>query len=130
MLIKKIVKFFDKLEDETRGALSHYPILYGFLGGIGVVLFWRGVWHISDEINLGSITSIILGSFILLMTGVFVSAFIGNKLIISGIVGEKKLSEKAKEEIQSEEAELENIQRTLDRVEKKISAIEEEIKDK
>ena len=47
-MTKNIVKFFDKLEDKTRAMLSRMPILYAFVGGIGVVLFWRGVWHTTD----------------------------------------------------------------------------------
>src|SRR3990167_1176866 len=108
MLTKKVVRFFDKLEDKIRAKLSHTPIFYGFLGGIGVVLFWRGVWHIADDINLSSIVSIITGSIILLLTGVFVSAFVGNRLIISGLIGEKKLAERAEEEIESEETQIKN----------------------
>ena len=123
-MVKKIVRFFDKLEDRVRGKLSHYPILYGFIGGFGIVLFWRGVWHLADSINIGSIVSIIIGSTLLLMTGVFVSAFIGNKLIISGIIGGKKLAEKATEEIATEEAQLKNLENTLKRVEKKLSHLE------
>ena len=124
MMIKRIIKFFDKLEDKTRGKLSHYPIIYAFLGGVGVVLFWRGVWHLADDINLGNIISIIIGTVLLLITGVFVSAFIGSRLIISGLIGEKKLSEKAEEEIETEETQLKNLQSTLERVEKKISDLE------
>jgi len=126
----KIVKFFDKLEDKIRGKLSRYPILYAIFGGIGVVLFWRGVWHIADELNLGSIASVIIGSVVLLMTGVFVSEFIGSKIIMSGMAGEEKLTEKAKEEIETEEAQLENLQSTLNRVEKKLSELGEEIEKK
>jgi len=37
--MKKIIKFFDKLEDKVRRWFSHYPILYGIVGGIGTVLF-------------------------------------------------------------------------------------------
>ena len=92
----KIIQFFDKLEDKIRGKLSHYPILYAIIGGVGVVLFWRGVWHIADDLNVGSVVSLIIGTVFLLMTGVFVSAFIGSRLIISGLSGEKKLTEKAK----------------------------------
>ena len=33
MLIKKFVDFFDKTEDKIRTKLSHYPILYAFIGG-------------------------------------------------------------------------------------------------
>lgn len=130
MLIKKVVKFFDKLEDKVRGLLSHYPILYGFFGGIGVVLFWRGVWHISDDLNLGSIASIVLGSVILLITGVFVSTFIGNKVIISGLKGERKMEEKETKEIREEAKDLEELQDTLKNVEKKISSLEQKIDEK
>ena len=49
VVTKKIIKFFDKLEDVIRGHLSRFPILYGMLAGIGIVLFWRGVWHTADE---------------------------------------------------------------------------------
>ncbi len=127
MWIKKIVRFFDKLEDKIRGKLSHYPILYALVGGIGIVLFWRGVWHTADDINISSSVSLFLGMVILLMTGVFVAEFIGNRLIISGLIGEKKLSEKEEGEIETEETQLRNLQSTLNRVEKEISKIEGEL---
>ena len=50
----------DKLEDHVRGFLSHYPIVYAFVGGIGVVIFWRGVWHTADYI-MGSFTAVNAG---------------------------------------------------------------------
>jgi len=131
MLIKKVVKFFDKLEDKIRAKLSHYPIIYALLGGIGVVLFWRGVWHIADEINIGSTASFILGVVILLTTGVFVSAFIGNKLIISGLSGKKKLAEKdvseIETELETEEEQIKNIQNILNKVETKVSHLDDDI---
>lgn len=130
MLYRNIVKFFDKLEDKIRGKLSHYPILYAFIGGIGTVLFWRGIWHTADDINLGSSMSLILGAIILLLTGVFVAEFIGNKLIISGLVGEKKISEKEKDEIETEEDQIKNLQQTLSRLEKKLDHIDADIESK
>lgn len=123
-MIKKIVRFFDKLEDKVRGRLSHYPIFYAFLGGIGVVLFWRGVWHTADDINISSTASLVIAVVLLLMTGVFVSAFIGNRLIISGLIGEKKLEEKEESEIETEEAQIINLQNTLNRIEKKLNDFE------
>ncbi len=129
-MMKKIVKFFDKLEDKIRGKLSHYPIFYAIIGGIGVVLFWRGVWHLADDINVGSVISIIIGAVILLMTGVFVSAFIGSRLIISGLVGEKKLTEKEECEIETEEMQLKDLQNTVNKLEKKIEHIGQEIDEK
>ncbi|OGI67180.1 hypothetical protein A2823_02025 [Candidatus Nomurabacteria bacterium RIFCSPHIGHO2_01_FULL_41_91] len=129
-MIKKIVRFFDKIEDKIRGKLSHYPILYAFIGGVGIVLFWRGVWHLADDINLESGISFIIGTVILLMTGVFVSEFIGKKLIISGLIGEKKLTEKEESEIQTEETQLKNLQNILNRVEKKLEHIDQDIEKK
>ena len=125
--MRKIFHFFDKLEDKTRAKLARAPLLYALLGGVGVVLFWRGVWHIADELNVGAVISILLGSLILLITGVFVSAFIGNRLIISGLSGEKKLAEKTEDEIETEEVQIQKLQSTLDRVEDKISTLESKI---
>ena len=130
MFINKIIKFFDKLEDKIRGKLSHYPILYAFIGGIGIVLFWRGIWEFANDINLGSIISIIIGTVILLLTGVFVSALIGGRLIISGLTGEKKLFEKEEAEIETEESQIKNIQDTLERVEEKLTDLEKEVEKK
>lgn len=133
-MTRKILSFFDKLEDKTRAKLSHYPIFYAFLAGIGVVLFWRGVWHTTDFLSaylLGetdaSIFNLIdgplsftIGSLMLLVTGVYVSAFIGNRLIITGLSGDKKLAEKTKDEIFSEVDQLAKIQKTLEKIESEI----------
>lgn len=120
----------DKLERKVRGKLSHYPIFYAFVGGVGVVLFWRGIWHTADDLNLGSLISIIIGVVILIITGIFVSSFIGNQLIISGLVGEKKIAEKEEGELQTEEMRLKNLQNTLSRLEKKLEHIDAEIEEK
>ncbi len=140
-MTKNIINFFDKLEDKTRAKLSRMPILYAFLGGIGIVLFWRGVWHTTDfltayilgetDVTLFSVIdgplSFMVGTLVLLITGVYVSAFIGNRLIITGLSGEKKLAEKTEDEIKSEEDEIKSIKKTLNKVETEISKIEEEI---
>jgi len=130
MLIKKIIEFFDKLENKVRRKLSHYPILYAFIGGVGVVLFWRGVWHIADDISVSSVLSLIIGSIMLLITGIFVSAFVGSKLIISGLVGERKIEEKEEQELETEEMQLKNLQKTLKRVEEKLEHIDKEVEEK
>jgi hypothetical protein len=125
--LKKLIHFFDKLEDRIRGKLSHYPIVYALIGGIGVVLFWRGVWHTADDLNVNSTISLVAGSVILLMTGVSVSAFIGKKLIISGLTKEEKLTEEEKREIQTEETQIKNLQNSLKKLEEKIDHIDEDI---
>lgn len=138
--------FFDKLEDKTRRSLSRTPILYAFIGGIGIVLFWRGVWHTTDWImeyyflqplEYSSMhlqtapwwdgpLSFIAGSTLLLITGIFVSNFIGNEIIISGLKGEKKLAEKTEDEVKTETGvigeirqEVLNISKKLDQLSKK-----------
>lgn len=116
------------LEDKIRGKLSHHPVLYALIGGVGVILFWRGVWHLADDAGMSSILATIIGAIILLVTGVFVSTFIGSRLIISGLIGEKKLTEKEKGEIETEETQIRNLQNTLNRVEKKLDNIEGDTK--
>ena len=125
--LRILIHFFDKLEDKIRSKLSHHPKAYALIGGIGIILFWRGVWHLADDINMSSSLSFLIGLSILLATGVFVSAFIGSRLIISGLIGEKKITEKTEEEVETEEAQLRNLQNTLIKIEKKLEHIDEDI---
>jgi len=129
-MLKNFLKFFDRFEIKLRGKLSHYPILYALIGGVGIVLFWRGVWHTADDFGLSSLLSLVIGFIILVVIGVFVAEFIGNKLIISGLIGEKKLETKEEVEIETEETQLKNLQNTLNRVEKKLSDLEGEVEKK
>ncbi len=105
------MQFFDKIEDHTRGALAHHPLTYSVIGGTGVVLFWRGIWHTADHLQANTLVgsylfsdlgSVLLGLFILLITGLFVSVFIGDSIIISGMRGSKKIIEKTESEIELE----------------------------
>lgn len=113
--MKKIVHFFDKLEDHVRGGLSLYPIIYAFIGGVCVVLFWRGVWHTADILMVqggiwGDIfyepTTVVWTIVIMLMTGLFVSFFIGERIVISGLKHDKKVFDKTAAEIAEEEDEI------------------------
>lgn len=134
-----IKKFFDKLEYKLRVRLSHHPVIYAIIGGVGIVLFWRGVWHSMDyfmlllrssdsssSIDLTSELwwdgplSFLIGLIILLLTGVFVSNFIGNEILISGLRGEKKLSEKTEDEIETEADKIDEIEEKLKEISKKL----------
>jgi mannitol-specific phosphotransferase system IIBC component len=124
-MFKMIDKFFDHLEDRVRGHLSHYPIIYAFVAGIGIVLFWRGVWHTADLFAfMTGPMSTIIGVIILLMVGAFVSFFIGDSIIIAGIKREKKLAEKTETEIETEKEELDQVRGMV----KKIGVEVEEIR--
>lgn len=124
---------FNKLENKIRRWLSHRPILYGIIAGTGVVIFWRGVWHSMDfimylaanwqtgsNIDLTSYLwwdgplSILIGIVILLFTGVFVSSFIGNEVILSGLRGEKVLAEMNERELKTEASAIAHMQETLE----------------
>lgn len=127
-MIKKILNFFDKFEDYVRKFLSKYPIAYALIGGIGIVLFWRAIWGLSEDIGLSNLDSLFISTTILLATGLFVSYFIGDQFIISGIRGEKKIIEKTKEEILNEEAQLKMVIKKLNIIENKIDELVDEDK--
>lgn|SRR3989338_3272908 len=122
MFFKTIYHAGDRMEDKVRGKLSHYPLLYAFIGGVGAVVFWRGVWHTADYVmeyffavgdTVSSTSamqlpwwdgpvSMLVGTILLLAVGLFVSNFIGNEIIISGLRGEKKLIEKTQKEVEED----------------------------
>jgi hypothetical protein len=146
-MIKSIIKFFDKLEDKVRGWLSHYPILYGIVGGIGTVLAWRGLWHTADYFSaryiqngvgnslttidyasfMDGFVSLILGVVILLMTGLFVAGFIGDHILISGLRHEKKIAEKTEDELKAEAGTVSVIHEELHKISERLDAIEKKI---
>jgi hypothetical protein len=112
-IFKRIYKFFDKLEDKIRIRLSHKPFLYAFIGSLSVVLIWRGIWEIADTLAIPGWMSLFLGILIALITGLFVSLFIGDKVIMSGINKEKRIDEKTEDEIKKEERVLKDIKNGL-----------------
>ena len=105
---------------KIRHQLSHWPIFYAFIGSIGVVLIWRGVWKIADDINMPAWVSLFLGVGLSIATGLFVSFFVGDEIIISGIKHEKRVDEKTESEIQQEEIELVDIRKDLKEIKKEI----------
>ena len=122
-MVKKITRYLDKLEDKIRGFFSEIPILYALVGGVGIVLFWRGVWGLSEEIGMSNLEALIISLVILLSTGLFVSFFIGDRFIIAGLKGEKKIIEKTKDEIIAEESEIRQIFRQLEKLEQKLDEL-------
>ena len=125
-----------------------YPITYAIIGGIGVVLFWRGVWHTADYFSLyflnqaGTISttdlgniwdgliSLVIGSALLLPTGLFVSFFIGDNIILAGLKREKKLAEKTEQEIETEKEELDDVRGIIKKMEKDLEEIKSKLANK
>ncbi|MBM3257591.1 MAG: hypothetical protein FJY98_04750 [Candidatus Liptonbacteria bacterium] len=146
--MRSILHFFDKLEDKVRGWFSHFPILYAIVGGVGTVLFWRGVWHTADFISMSyfhpvslagevstidypflwdGLVSLVLGIVILLITGLFVASFIGDHIIISGVRHEKKVTEKTEKEVKEEEQMIKRVHKELHVFTKKLERLEKKL---
>ena len=119
-LIRKIMRPFDLLEDKIRARLSRRPVLYAFIGSIGVVLIWRGIWMVADDFGLPGWASIALGVILTLATGLFVSLFIGDRVIISGLKKEKRIDEKTEEDLKKEEVILTEIKEELKEIKEEI----------
>lgn len=121
-MFKKIIKFFDKLEDRVRAVLSRHVIVYALVGGVAIVLFWRGIWKMADDIGLSGEMSVLISTITLLLSGLFVSFFVGDRIVLSGLKREKKLVEKTEEEIK---ADMETTKKILEKMEKIEKDIEE-----
>jgi len=111
-VIKRAINFFDKFEDHVREHLSRHPVIYTIIGGVAIVLFWRGVWNTADILQdkggwwgvlFYEPVSLVITTIILLATGLFVSYFIGDTILMSGLKHEKKVTDKTEKEVEDEE---------------------------
>ncbi len=117
-----MINFFDKLEDRIRQHLSKFPITYSIIGGIGVVLFWRAVWETADMLSMMHPifysffyppVQLLISTAGLLLTGLMVSVFIGDRIILSGLRHEKKLEEKTEELVEEEVVSLKHLRNEI-----------------
>jgi uncharacterized protein YneF (UPF0154 family) len=112
-ILNAIHKVLDEVEDKARIKLVHHPLVYAFIGSVGIVSIWRGIWHISDDWGVSSWGSLIFGILITVLTGLFVSFFIGENIIISGLNKEKRIDEKTEEEIHKERTTITEMQKDI-----------------
>lgn len=117
----KIRKEINHILIKFRHLLSRVPVLYAFIGSVGVVLIWRGIWEIADSMNMSGFTSLALGVFISVISGLFVSFFVGDSIIISGIKREKRIDEKTEMEIKKEEVTLREIKEDIEEIKEEIN---------
>ncbi len=125
-MFKKIIQYFDKLEDKIREHLSKYPIVYALIGGISVIMLWRAIWGTLDILyTIDNVyikwffyppTQIIISVAILLMTGLLVSNFIGYRTILSGLKKEKKVEEQTEKILKEEEITLKHVMKELNEI--------------
>ncbi len=118
---------FLKIEERARRAFEEYPFIHAFLAGVGVILFWRGVWEIADINNLNPVVSIILGVLILGGIGLFIQTFIGNTLIIKKIKHEVEMEKENKKEVKQFEKEIIKEEITLNHLFTQINELKEKV---
>jgi hypothetical protein len=139
------MRFLRTLEGKFRATLKRHPLVYAFVAGVGIVLFWRGVWHLTDFIGLiffysndqvttidwpagiDSVVSLVLGSFLLLSSGLFISEFLSGQILITDVKKEEKMAEKTEEDVQRESSELPSIEKDIQHIAAEIKDLQEHI---
>ena len=114
------------------------------------MIFWRGIWYTADFItqfifsfqhSVSSVglsafpwwdgpLSIIVGSALLLSTGLFVFDFLGNEAIISDLKKEKKATEKTEEKVMIETGTIGSIEKEVKEIANRLDDIEKNLEQK
>jgi len=129
-MIKKALKFLDKGEDRIRHALSKHPIVYAMIGGFSVVIFWRGVWDMMDMLYISygfwflhPVAAMIISVIVMLATGTFISFFIGEQIILSGLKEEKRIDQKTEEDIEMEDYKIKHMAEEIGEIRRDVAKI-------
>ncbi len=132
------MSFIRKAQIALRARIGKYPLLYALIGGIGIVLFWRGIWYCADYIyafmvptaaassgiSLGwpnvidGLVSIIIGSLLLLSTGLFVTELAGGEMVLREEKKEEQTVKKESTELPGIETEIRHIEDELKEIHK------------
>ncbi len=125
---------FLKIEDRARKYFERIPFIHAFLAGVGVILFWRGVWEIADIYHFDPTISIVVGIIMLVSIGLFTHTFIGNAIIIKNVKHEINIEKENRKDlstfeknINNEEVTLAHLSDKIDQLSKKITHIEEHL---
>ncbi len=131
-MLRKVLHFFRRGDDHIRSWLGHRPVLYALVGGVGVVLFWKGVWETAElaPVLFGP-GSIITGVAMLMVTGLLISVFLGDRMILTDVLGEERLvkqeeqlAEKTEREVRSEKTTTDYILHKIDKIDAELEHIE------
>ena len=120
------------MEDRCRARLRNHPIIFGIIRGVAIVVFWRGVWGFMDFFPYfdglyGMMWTTIASSLVLMVTGIFISYFVTDRIILSGMKHEKKVAEKTQEELAEEEEMIARLAVTLERIGKELQEIKQRL---
>ena len=73
--------------------------------------------------GMSNFASGLIGAIILLSTGIFVSYFVGDQILLSGLRGEKKIIEKTENELESEVNKLDNLNHKLNELKEMVEKL-------
>ena len=125
---------FDRMEDKLRRHLASHPVIYALIGGVATVLFWRGVWHTADALAerdgwIGWLfyepVSLVLSLIVLLVTGLFVSFFINDVMLMTGLKQEKRIATETKKEVEAEGTEVATLQSAIQDLKDEVDGIKD-----
>jgi hypothetical protein len=94
------------------------------ISGIGIVMFYRGLWLVLDEYPFftGWVT-LVIATMLLMLSGVFVSQFVSNHVILSGIKRDKKMVEKVGEQLKTDTELTQEVLERVKRIEEKLQSL-------
>ncbi|MDD5050847.1 MAG: hypothetical protein PHV93_03870 [Candidatus Pacebacteria bacterium] len=123
---KKIFNFFGKVEDRIRFNFSRHPVPYSLVAGVFIVLFWKGIEDTASLFPTLTGPFLILVSVpVLLLTGVFVSFFITDRVILSGLKKEEKVVAETEVEVKQEDILLKKVVERMDQIDKEVRHLDE-----
>lgn len=140
----RLLSAVKKIFRDAREKLSSHPTIYAIFGAVGIILFWRGIWHLADFAAFffsnrhdgivvsyfsffDSLISAVIGFLLLWFTGLFVSDFIGSQMISSAVKTEKKIEKIAEATETKEKTEQERIDELEEKFEKATNHLDEHL---
>lgn len=109
---------------KIRSTLRSHHILYSFIGGVGIVMFWYGIWEGLKLVPfLGHpLVALAIGFTILMVSGLIVFGLIGSKVLDEKL---EDLEEATDDIAQTTENIEETAEETQDQVEETQDAVDE-----
>jgi hypothetical protein len=123
--MRPITRTLLKIEENARAYFERMPFVQASVAGVGVIIFWRGIWELLDRSGVSPVLSIVLGTLLLGAVGVFVQTFIGNTIIIRNVKEEKNTERKEFEKVEGD-VNMEEV--TIQQLAAKIDALTEAMK--
>ena len=139
------MRFLRTFEAKLRGMLGRHRILYAFVAGVGIVLFWRGVWYLADFFSIfvlsfngqtvtidwaagiDGLISVLFSSFLLISTGLFVSELMSGSILMTDIKKEEKVVEKTEQTVVEESAELPSLEKEIQHIAAEVQDLEKRV---